>query len=112
MPNMNYAAICGHLSRQPEIKFFGNDGNAVCNLTVAVNTGHGDKRESHFIDVKCWNKTAEYISGRANVGDAVLVEGQIKMEKWEKDGQKRSKLVINAHSVQILTKKEETQIVP
>lgn len=67
MPNLNYVVVCGHLSRDPDMRFTTN-GTATCKLNVAVNTGFGDKRKAHFIDVKCWNKTAEYIGAKAKKG--------------------------------------------
>ena len=62
--------------------------------------------------MKCWNKTAEYIGAKAKKGVAVLVEGELQVEQWEKDGTKHSKVVINASSIQLVGRRDELERVP
>lgn len=104
MPNLNLVTLCGHLSRDPEIHFFG-EGKAVANVTIAVNTGYGDNRKAHFIDCKIWNKSAEYISEHARKGDALLVTGELHQESWETETkEKRRAIKVNCNSAQLLSK--------
>lgn len=110
MPNLNKVILCGHLSRDPEVRIFEN-GTHLCNVTIAVNTGPKDNRKAHFIDCKLWGKTAEYIAERAKKGNALLVEGEINQESWKtEDDKKRSKLVVNCRSAQLIANKSDLEI--
>jgi len=100
MPNMNKVFILGHLVRDVEMRY-ANNGSGVANVTVAVNRSYGD--ETDFIDVTIWDrgnyKQAEYTKN-ARKGDLVLVKGELRQDRWEdNDGNKRSKLKINADKV-------------
>jgi len=100
MPNMNKVFILGHLVRDAEMRY-ANNGSGVANITVAVNRSYGD--ETDFIDVTIWDrgnyKQAEY-NKNARKGDLVLVKGELRQDRWENsDGEKRSKLKINADKV-------------
>jgi len=100
MPNMNKVFILGHLVRDAEMRY-ANNGSGVANVTVAVNRSYGD--ETDFIDVTIWDrgnyKQAEY-NKDAKKGDLVLVKGELRQDRWENgDGEKRSKLKINADKV-------------
>jgi len=100
MPNMNKVFILGHLVRDAEMRY-ANNGSGVANVTVAVNRSYGD--ETDFIDVTIWDrgnyKQAEY-NKDARKGDLVLVKGELRQDRWEdNDGNKRSKLKINADKV-------------
>jgi len=100
MPNMNKVFILGHLVRDVEMRY-ANNGSGVANVTVAVNRSYGD--ETDFIDVTIWDrgnyKQAEY-NKNARKGDLVLVKGELRQDRWEdNDGNKRSKLKINADKV-------------
>ena len=100
MPNMNKVFILGHLVRDAEMRY-ANNGSGVANVTVAVNRSYGD--ETDFIDVTIWDrgnyKQAEY-NKDAQKGDLVLVKGELRQDRWENsDGEKRSKLKINADKV-------------
>jgi single-strand DNA-binding protein len=53
--------------------------------------------EATFIDVTLWNRTAEIAAEYLGKGSSVLIEGRLKLEKWETDGQKRSKLKVICH---------------
>jgi single-strand DNA-binding protein len=97
---MNKVFILGHLVRDAEMRY-ANNGSGVANVTVAVNRSYGD--ETDFIDVTIWDrgnyKQAEY-NKNARKGDLVLVKGELRQDRWEdNDGNKRSKLKINADKV-------------
>jgi len=97
---MNKVFILGHLVRDAEMRY-ANNGSGVANVTVAVNRSYGD--ETDFIDVTIWDrgnyKQAEY-NKDAKKGDLVLVKGELRQDRWENgDGEKRSKLKINADKV-------------
>ena len=58
--------------------------------------------ETSFVDVTLWGRTAEVASEYLSKGSPMLVEGRLKQESWEKDGQKRSKLKVICEKMQML----------
>lgn len=87
----------GNLTRDPEMKYT-QAGKALCKFSLATNFKFGDQNEVCYIDVSFWEKSAENVSKFFKKGDPILVEGELRQENWEKDGQKHSKHVIRGTS--------------
>ena len=73
-------------------------------FTVAENLGYFDKATNefkktgtNFWDVSVWTRPEEV--GQLRKGQRVAVQGRLKVEEWEKDGQKHSKAVVIADRV-------------
>ena len=102
------ATIIGNLTRDPEIRYT-PQGKASALFSLAVNRTRtkkdtGEKiEETTYIDIRAWEKIAE-ICREAKKGDAMFVHGEIREERWEKDGQKRSKLRVVAQDIRRLPK--------
>ena len=96
MANLNKVMLIGNLTRDPELKY--TPGNqAVCEVGLAVNrkyrTKEGEEREeTTFVDVTFWSRDAEIIGEYVTKGTPLMVEGRLKLDTWEKDGKKNSKL--------------------
>jgi single-strand DNA-binding protein len=58
--------------------------------------------ETTFVDVTLWGRTAEVASEYLNKGSSVLVEGRLRLDTWEKDGKKNSKLRVVGDRMQML----------
>jgi single-strand DNA-binding protein len=58
--------------------------------------------EVSFIDVTLWGRTAEIANEYLSKGSPLLVEGRLKQDRWEKDGQKHSKLKVTCDRMQML----------
>lgn len=108
MPDMNKVFLAGRLTRDPELRYIPS-GTAVCKLGLAVSrkyrTKSGEQREETlFVDVTCWDKTAEFVGENFHKGRPIMIEGRLKMDEWEdkNTGQKRTKIEINADRVQSL----------
>ncbi|MBX7244902.1 MAG: single-stranded DNA-binding protein [Candidatus Sumerlaeaceae bacterium] len=103
MLSINKVMVTGRLTRDPETKYLPS-GAAVTTLSVAVNRRFQDKNgewrdETTFIDVETWGKTAERAAETLRKGRPVYVDGRLKQDTWEKDGQKQSKIRIVAERV-------------
>ena len=97
----NKLSIMGNITRDIETKVVGND-LTIANFSIAVN---GRKRddESSFFDCTAFGKTAEIIAQYFTKGKPILIsDGSIKQERWEKDGQNRSKVVILVNDITFL----------
>jgi single stranded DNA-binding protein (ssb) len=105
MSDLAVAVIVGRLTRDAELKYT-NSGQAICHFSVATGSRRkkGDQwvEESSFWDVDLWGKAGESINQYLTKGKLVAVEGSMRQDKWEQDGQTRSKTLITANTVQLL----------
>ena len=93
------ATIIGRLARDPSFKMT-QSGMAICEITVAVNTFFRGEKTASFFDVVAFGKTAEIVNEKTRKGDEVLVDGELKIDRFEtKAGEKREKIVISASTV-------------
>lgn len=103
---INSIVIGGNLARDVELKDT-STGRKVCTMVVANNRtylSNGNKmKETAFVDVEVWGVIAENCAKYLKKGSPVVVVGRLKQDKWEQDGQKRSRLKIVATNVQFLT---------
>ena len=93
MRGFSKTIIAGHLGGDPESHTF-DDGNSVCNFSVATSEVWNDKKSGEKQERTEWHrvvatgKIAEICQQYLHKGSAVLVEGQNKTRSWEKDGAK------------------------
>jgi single-strand DNA-binding protein len=113
--NYNKAILIGNIVRDCEQKYTPS-GTAIANFSLAVNRkfkqNDEQKDEVSFIDCVAFAKTAELCSQYLGKGSGVLVEGRLKQERWEKDGQQRSRIVVVVESVTFLTKAKQDNYQP
>lgn len=109
MASFNRVVLVGNLTRDPELRYIPS-GSAVSEIGLAVNdrVKKGDQwvDETTFVDVTLWGRTAEVANEYLSKGSSVLIEGRLKLDSWEKDGQKRSKLRVIAEKMQMLGGRE------
>ncbi len=107
MASYNRVVLVGNITRDIELKYT-QGGTAVTEVTIAVNdrrksaTGEWVE-ETTFVDVTLWGRTAEVASEYLSKGSPILVEGRLKLDMWETDGQKRSKLRVIGERMQMLS---------
>ena len=106
MASYNRVILVGNLTRDIELKYTPG-GTAVTDIGMAVNdrrkTASGEwVDETTFVDVTLWGRTAEVASEYLSKGSPILVEGRLKLDTWETDGQKRSKLRVVCDRMQML----------
>ena len=115
MTDLNNVTLIGRVTQEISEKDFGyiSTGTAKLSLHIANNESRkkGDKWEDDpsYFDVTVWGKYAENLKQKIRKGLLVAVSGRLKQDRWEKDGQKKSKVYINADSVQILEKTEKAE---
>ena len=105
MSNLNKVFLMGRLTRDPEQRFI-SSGQSVVNIGVAINrqyTTNGEKREeTTFVDVEAWGPRGEVIAKYLTKGNPIFIEGRLKFDTWEKDGEKRSKLRVVLDNFQFI----------
>lgn len=97
MRSFNRVILIGNLTRDVEKLRFTQNGTAVTEIALAVNDGYKSKTgewvdEVTYVDVTLWARTAEVAAEYLEKGRPVMIEGRLKLDTWEKDGQKHSKL--------------------
>lgn len=111
---LNVTSQVGRLTKKPELKKIGD--NHVCNFTIAVNRDFANKdgeRDTDFINVQTWGKTAENIEKYLDKGSLVSVVGRINTRSYENDNGDRVYITeIVANNVNFLdTKPQSTDVV-
>jgi single-strand DNA-binding protein len=110
MGSVNNVVLYGRLTRDPEMRYT-QGGVAVCDVGLAVNyvrgKGEEKKEEVSFVDCTCFGKTAENAANYLKKGRSVIIEGRLQQDRWEKDGQKHSKLKVVAERVTFTDKAEQ-----
>jgi single-strand DNA-binding protein len=108
---MNKVFLSGKIGRDPEIKQT-NSGLAICNFSLATSESvkKGDKweKETEWHNVVVFGGRGEYIYNNATKGSGIVLTGRIKTETWEKNGEKKSKVVIIAEDIDITSARNET----
>ena len=109
MTDINTLTIIGRLTSNCNIGYTLN-GTARLNLSIAVNRSQKSGGEwsdkASFFDVTVWGKTAENISPYLSKGKQIAVQGYLDQQRWEKDGQRFSKVCIIAERVQLVGGKD------
>lgn len=109
---MNSIIAIGRLTHDPELRYTPNTGTPVGQFNVAVSSGKKDKEGKEitdFLPVRCWGKTAENCANYLGKGALVAVAGAMKIDQYDKDGEKRRFAYISANRVQFLQTKKDGQ---
>jgi len=105
MASFNRVVLVGNLTRDIELRYTPG-GTPVTDMGLAVNerVKRNDEwtDEVNFFDVTLWSRTAEIAAEYLSKGSSVLIEGRLKYDTWEQDGQKRSKIKIVGERMQML----------
>jgi len=105
MASYNRVVLVGNLTRDVELRYTPS-GTAVTDIALAVNERVKKNEqwvdEVHFFDITLWGRTAEVAGEYLSKGSSVLIEGRLKLDRWEQDGQKRSKIKIVGEKMQML----------
>lgn len=109
MSSFNRVILVGNLTQDVELKHT-TGGKAVTEIGLAVNDRRKQDNEwieeTTFVDVTMWGRTAEVAHEYLAKGGAVLIEGRLKLDTWESDGARRSKLRVVCERMQMLGQKQ------
>jgi len=106
--NFNKYMCIANLTREPSLRYTAS-GTAICDFGVAMNkkfkSGDEWKEEVCFVDITAWGNLAEACAEALDKGQSVFIEGELKFDTWEKDGQKHSKHSVTAKTVIFLSER-------
>ncbi|MDZ4853091.1 MAG: single-stranded DNA-binding protein [Pirellulaceae bacterium] len=109
MASFNRVILMGNLTRDIDLRYT-TSGMAVGDSSVAVNDRRKNQSgewvdEATFVEVKFFGRTAEIAGEYLSKGSPIHIEGRLKLDTWEKDGQKRSKLFVIVDHMQMIGSK-------
>lgn len=99
MTDLNSVDLIGRICQDAE-NVPNEKGVSVARFAIAVNRDYKDKGTGNyveytsFIDLALTGSRAESLKKYLTKGTLISVEGYLKQDRWEKDGQKFSKLVV------------------
>jgi single-strand DNA-binding protein len=97
---MNNVSLTGRLTKAPELRYSGGENNtAVARFTLAVDDGA--QKDTDFINIKCFGRTAEWAEKWLSKGSKAEVAGRIKTGSYtsQRTGQKVYYTEVVANSV-------------
>jgi len=106
MPNFNRVQIIGRLGKDPENRTTRN-GTAYTVFSVAVDrkwkSREGElRKETDWFNVEAWGKLGEICTSYLSKGRLVFVEGRLRTDRYEHEGETRYFTKIIASQMQML----------
>lgn len=111
MASLNKVQLIGRLGRDPETRFTPS-GTKVANFSVAVgrrwrNSDGQVQEETDWFNVVAWGRLAEVCQEYLSKGRLVYIEGRIKTDRYEVEGETRYSTKVVARNMQMLERKPE-----
>ena len=91
---MNNWNFTGNLGKDAEVKALPS-GTSVCEFSVAVKSGYGDKEKTNWANCVIFGKKAEGgLPAYLKKGTQVAISGELELQEWDGANGKGSKLVV------------------
>jgi single-strand DNA-binding protein len=100
---MNQINLIGRITADAETKQT-QTGKTKVLFTLAVQR---TKEEADFILCEAWEKTADLIAQYTKKGDRIGITGSLRVEKYEKDGEKKTFTKVLVNSMYFLNEKKQ-----
>ena len=111
MPSLNRIQLIGHLGKDPEVRVTPK-GSKVCTFTIAVNrrwksSAGDDKEATDWFNVEAWGRLGEVCQQYLHKGRLIFLEGQLRTDRYEHDGDTHYFTKVIASQMQMLDRKAE-----
>lgn len=111
MPFLNRIQLIGHLGKDPEMRVT-SKGGKVCTFSIAVSrrwkSASGDDKETtDWFNVEAWGHLGEICKQYLRKGRLVFLEGQLRTDRYEHEGDTHYYTKIVASQMQMLDRKAE-----
>ena len=90
---MNKVVLTGRLTKDTELGYIGATGTPKMTFTLAVERNYQkdkNNKKVDFINMEMIGQHTEKLAQYVTKGKAVLVEGELNIDNYEKDGERRS----------------------
>lgn len=105
---MNVFTCSGNLGGDCRTNTVG--GSDVCNFSVAVTSGYGEKKQTHWVDCAYWGAGGKAVSPYLKKGQQVVVSGELSL--IAASGQYPAKLGLRVSSLTLAGGKREESAAP
>ena len=106
---MNLVILKGRLTKSPTL-LFGKSGTGYTSINVAVDRYSKDKdSNADFINWTAFGKTAELIAERFTKGQEIIIEGNLKVDVFEKEEKKQYKTSVMIERVEFCGSKKNNE---
>ena len=108
--DINSVILVGRLTKDASVDYLPS-GSPVASMSIAVNRSKKEGEqwvsEVNYFDVSLFGKSAESLRQYLLKGKQIAIQGSLKQDRWEKDGQKFSKIRIMANNIELLGGRSE-----
>lgn len=108
--SINTVGLVGRLGKDPELRTL-DGGKKVVNISLAVKR-NTNANETDWIQVQAWDRTAEFVANYLKKGRLVGVEGRLKQDTWQENGQNHQRVIVVANRVEALDSDPAKQQAP
>ncbi len=113
MPALNRVQLIGRLGKDPETRFTPK-GSKVASFSLAVDRRWKDakgeqKKSTDWFQIEVWGKLGEICQQYLHKGQLVFIEGRLKTDRYEHEGETRFFTKVIASQMQILEWREEEE---
>ncbi len=111
MSSLNRVQLIGHLGRDPEARI-SQSGSGIVSFSMATTETYTNKagekvKSTEWHNITAFGKLADIMTKYLHKGDQVYIEGRLKTEQWERDGQKHNTIKIIADRMVMLGSPKE-----
>lgn len=109
---MNNVALVGRLTRDPELRYIPGYGTPVATFSLAIDRDYVKKdgtKEVDFIQIEVMGGSAEFCANYLTKGRLVSLQGRIRVEKYEENGEKKTYTKVRTKSVNALDHKPKEE---
>ena len=103
---MNKVIISGRLTRDSELSYIASTSTPKMSFSLAVERNYQkdkNNKKVDFINMEMIGKHCENLCQYVTKGKAILVEGELNIDQYEKDGEKRSFTKVKVDRLEFLS---------
>jgi len=108
---LNKFLVAGRLTVDPEMQNIGE--NRLCKFTIACDRPKRkgqDDHETDFFNCVAWNCNSDTIASWFRKGDMITIVGEVHINRYEKDGQKRSATDVKVEEIHFSGGKKKSPV--
>lgn len=104
MSDQNSFHFIGRLTRPAELKYIGQNNTACATFSLAVKRWNKSKNQDdvYYFDFSYYGQSADNVLKYLEKGKQISVKGFHKQDRWEKDGEKHSRVSFVVTELQLL----------
>ncbi|MGE5377585.1 MAG: single-stranded DNA-binding protein [Bacteroidota bacterium] len=115
MPALNRVQLIGYLGKDPESRFTPT-GKKVSHFSIAITnrwkSGEGESKEyTDWVNVEAWGRLGEICQEYLKKGSLVYLEGRLRTDRFESEGNTRYFTKVVALAMQMLDRKPSEELV-